>query len=300
MIGELTKTWKAVTPPVLKEATRSSIRWAAARTSTLRPLPDFLVIGTKRGGTTSLWRYLLDHPMVLPMVPKAETLKSTHYFEEHYTKGLDWYRGHFPTAAYRRSLERRLGGPTVVGEASPLYLWHPLVAQRVCDVLPAAKVIVLLRNPVDRAYSHYRERVGQGVEPLSFEAALEAEDRRLAGEVEQLSADPAYHSHAYDSYAYRSRGVYRPQLDRWLALFPREQVLILRSEDLYADAQHVVDQVTAFLGLPQFPLAEFERHNQLPSAPMSPRTRAALCDFYRSHNERLYELVGRDFGWDRP
>ncbi len=163
--------------------------------------------------------------------------------------------------------------------------------------MPQVKVIVLLRDPVKRAYSHYRERVGQGVEPLSFVDALAAEPLRLAGELERMAADPHYYSQPHDYYSYRDRGVYAPQLERWYAALPREQILVLRSEDLYADQPSVLDQTADFLGLPRHRLPTFRRHNYLPAEPMPQEGRADLTAFYRAHNEAVYGLLGRDMGW---
>jgi hypothetical protein len=159
------------------------------------------------------------------------------------------------------------------------------------------KLIVLLRNPVRRAYSHYWERVDNGVESLSFEAALAAEPKRLAGETERMLADPTYYSRAHDWYSYRDRGIYEPQVRRWFDVFPRSQFLILRSEDMYANEQAVFDAVTTFLEIPRFTLPARPRHNYRPAEEMSTALRDELAAFYRPHNERLYDVIGRDMQW---
>lgn len=266
-------------------------------TAGLRSFPDFLIIGTKRGGTTALWRFLLDQPTVLPMFPSRQHIKSPHYFYWHYGRGDRWYRSHFATRPYRRLREQRSGRPTVVGEASPYYLYDPRVPERVARTLPTAKIIVLLRDPVRRAYSHYWERVDQGVEPLSFADALAAEPARLAGEVEAMMADPLYYSRAHDWYSYRDRGLYLPQLRRWQAHLPADRFLILRSEDFYAEPPASVKAVLDFLGVPTDPVRPQRRHNYRPAPPMDPAVEAELRDFYREPNARLAELLGRDLGW---
>jgi hypothetical protein len=289
-----------VSNPATSAAKHVLRRWGIA-TSPWRALPDFMVIGAKRGGTTSMWNYLLDHPLVLPMFPAAQHIKSPHYFYWHFDKGEAWYRSFFATTARRRSLQRRDGAAPVSGEASPYYLYHPYTPQRVRDLVPGVKLIVMLRDPVARAYSHYWERVRAGVEPLSFDEAIAVEDARLDGELARMSADPLHYSRPHDYFTYRDRGVYLPQLQRWHSHFGAEQMLILRSEDFYADYQSTYDEVTGFLGLPRHDILDAKRYNYRPTAPMSAATRDYLTEFYRPHNQALYDYLGRDFGWgERP
>ena len=170
---------------------RSSLKRAfRVTTSPLRMMPDFIIIGTQKGGTTSLYRYLIDHPNIAPIY-----IKEPHYFDIHFHKGIGWYRSHFPTAVekyYARHVEKH---DLITGEASPYYLFHPRAPQRVAKTLPKAKLIILLRNPVDRAYSQYQHQLRQpGVEPLSFEEAIAYEEKRLAGEEEKILRDEKYDS----------------------------------------------------------------------------------------------------------
>src|SRR4051794_1281037 len=225
---------KAAVPRDVRSKIKPAIRTAARATSGLRPPPDFLIIGTKRGGTTSLWNWLLEHPGVLPMVPRLQNLKSSHYFYMHYDRGHEWYRGFFPLSTTRAAVGARHGLTPVAGEASPYYLFDPRVPGRVAAELPEVRVIVLLRDPVDRAYSHHRERLQEGVETLDFREALSAEPFRLAGELERMSADPLYYSEPHDWFSYRSRGIYAPQLRRWQDVIAPDRLLVVRSEDLYA------------------------------------------------------------------
>ena len=286
---------KRVVPAGGKEAAGAALRAWGRATAALRPLPDFLIVGTKRGGTTSLWNYLLQHPGVLPMFPSAANRKSPHYFYWHYDRGPGWYRSHFATGATRLAASRRTGGPVVTGEASPNYLYDPRVPSRVAELMPAATIVVLLRDPVERAYSHYKERTREGVEKLSFEEALAAEPGRLAGEVERMEDDPYYYSRPRDWYAYRDRGLYLPQLQGWLKYFP--SALVLRSEDLYADPAAITRQVTDRLGLEPAPLREATRFNYRPAKGMPAAARAELSAFYAPHNRALADYLGRDLGW---
>lgn len=287
---------KGVAPRPAREQVRELLVRYGERTSDRRPLPDFLIIGTKRGGTTSLWRYLIQHPLVPRLFPAWNT-KTSHYFEDTFGRGEAWYRSHFPTARRRAALERRHGGPTRVGEAAPLYMFHPLAAARVADLMPRAKMIVLLRDPVERAYSHWKERRGEGVEPLGFAEALAAEPERTAGERDRLIAEPGYVSQAYDWYTYRERGCYLTHLEPWLTRFDRSQLLFLTSETFYRAPAESYARVLDFVGLPPYELPAYDVYNDRPSKGMDADVRAELTEFYRPHNAALADRLGMTFDW---
>src|SRR6187200_1451927 len=162
-------------PEPARKVARSAIWAYGTATARGRPLPDFLVIGAQKAGTTALYAYLRWHPGIT-----GPSWKEVSFFDRHWWRGEAWYRGQFPLRA----------GGRLVGEASPSYLFHPLAPERARSLVPDAKLIALVRNPVDRAYSQYQHAVALGREPLSFEDALAAEDERLVGEVERLLADP--------------------------------------------------------------------------------------------------------------
>ncbi len=279
---------------------RTGVKQALVRygesTAMRRPLPDFLIIGTKRGGTTSLWNYLLGHPLVPRLFPAWNT-KTSHYFEEHWSQGERWYRSHFPTRRQRAMLAQRHGAPCRVGEAAPLYMFHPLAAGRVRELMPAVRLIVLLRDPVERAYSHWKERRTEGREELDFAAALAAEPARTAGERDRLIADPQYFSEAYDWHTYRARGRYLEHLEPWLELFDRRQFLFVASESLYQDPAGTYRRVLEFLDLPDHQLADYQVFNDRRSAPMDPAVRAELTEYYRPHNAALQDRLGMRFAW---
>jgi hypothetical protein len=256
--------------------------WA---TSPLRPLPDFLILGAQKAGTTALYAYLRRHPGIT-----GPSWKEVSFFDRHYARGEAWYRGNFPNKLRAR------GG--LVGEASPSYVFHPLGPERVRGLVPEAKLIVLVRNPVDRAFSHYQHEVALGREPLSFEEALEAEDERLRGEVERMLADPRYFSHAWWNYTYQARGRYAEQLERWLEVFPREQLLIVPSEDLGSDPAGTYGRVLEFLGAPPHRLESYPRVFERQYEPMLPETRQRLAQDFAEPNGRLYALLSRNLGWE--
>jgi Sulfotransferase family len=279
------------------DAANTATRAFGLATARWRALPDFFIVGTKRGGTTSLWNWLDGHPQVLSMFPKPRGLKSTDFFFTASRGEPRWYRSHFHTTTYR-ALAGGRRGPVVNGEASPYYMYGPHVPRLMSEVVPDARILVLLRDPVERAYSHYQERKQQGVETLSFADALAAEEERTSEQWRQVLDDPERYSSAVDFFSYRDRGVYLPQLERLYAAYPLEQVLVLRSEDLYAEPQKVFDAACDFLAISRHPLGHPKRHNEIKRAPMDPALREELTEFYRPHNEALYSYLGRDLGWD--
>jgi hypothetical protein len=287
---------KQVAPRQAREQVRGMLVRYGERTSDQRPLPDFLVIGTKRGGTTSLWRYLIQHPLVPRLFPAWNT-KTSHYFEENFGRGEAWYRSHFPTVRQRTALERRHGAAPRAGEAAPLYMFHPLASSRVAAVMPRTRIVVLLRDPVERAYSHWKERRTEGVEPLGFAEALAAEESRTAGERERMIADPGYFSNAYDWYSYRARGCYLEHLKPWLDLFDRSQLLFVPSETLYREPAATYARVLDHIGLPPCELPAYDVFNDRPSKGMDPEVRAELTAFYQPHNAALADRLGMTFDW---
>ncbi|MGL5810629.1 MAG: sulfotransferase domain-containing protein [Nocardioides sp.] len=292
---------KDSSPRWVKDVANVGTRGYGVATTSLRPVPDFLVIGAKRGGTTSLFNYLMMHPGVLGLFPQSRGKKSTDYFFAGNTRSLTWYRSHFHTLLYRARLRRRLGYRPVGGEASPYYVWDPRIAGRVRAVAPEVKAIMLIRDPVERAWSHYLERQENGVEPLSFGDALAAEPDRTDGELSRMLADPAYHSTAHDWYTYRARGHYLPQIQNWLKSFDAEQLLVVRSEDLYADVQGVFDEVCRFLGVDRFALPTTKTFNASYVKSMVPDPqRGELAAHFAGPNAELEEFVGRSLDWTTP
>jgi len=294
----LAQRLKHVAPDWAKEASRPVFRAYGRATYAQRPLPEFLIIGTKRGGTTSMFKYVNRHPNVLPMWPGVENAKKTHFFDQNWDRGTAWYRAHFPSLAQRDRVEERTGAPAITGEAAPYDMFHPLVLDRVRQTIPDVKIIVLLRNPVDRIWSHYHERVNAGVEHLGFVEALAAEDERLAGEEQRIRSEPGYYSERHDFCSYQARGRYLEHLGPWLDAFYPRQLHIVRSEDLYADPQKTVVEVQRFLGLPEVPPPTPHRYNYVPANRLDPAVRTQLADYYRPHVAALEARLGRSFDWE--
>jgi len=292
--GSANDNYSRLPAPVITAGREGLIAWnmlSAGR----RPLPDFLIIGAQRSGTTSLYRYLLAHPQVLPASPS----KGVHYFDKHPEKSLRWYRAHFPTAAARRKREARFGGPIVTGEGSPYYLFHPHVPARAAAAVPDARIIAMLRDPVERAYSHYQQEYARGFEDAeTFERAIDLEPERLAGERERMLADPAYQSHELQHHSYIARGEYVDQLQAWRAHYPEQQVHVICAERFFADPAGAYAGVLRFLGLPDPPeTPPFKAYNARPSKGMAEETRARLVAHFAEPNRRLEEYLGTTMGW---
>lgn len=246
-------------------------------------LPSFIIPGAMKAGTTSLFGYLSGHPQLA-----ASREKEVHYFDVNFHRGARWYAGQFPRP--RRGAD---GRPRLSFESSPYYLFEPRVPARVHALLPDVKLVMLVRDPVDRAFSHYHNNRRLGRERLSFEEAIDAEEERLAGEEERMLADPGYVSLVHKRFSYLARGLYAEQLLRWRRFFAAEQMLVVDAGRLFADPRVVVAEVVSFLGLDPWtptdcpPLNE-GRHGDS----MQPQTRTRLEAFFAPHEQRLVDLIG--------
>ena len=245
-----------------------------------RALPDALIIGGQKCGTSSLHNYLTQHSAVI-----APLRKEVHYFDVNFHRGEAWYRANFG----------RTGQPGLNLDSTPYYLFHPTVPQRAGLLLPQARLIVLLRDPVRRAYSHYWHERDKGRENLSFEDAVAAEPDRIGAAAEQLARGEIERSVEHRYFSYVSRGYYAEQLERWLAVYPREQMLVLRFEDLVKDALAVLNRTLAFLQLSAVTSARLEARNTRKYPPMSAATAQRLAAVYAPHNARLAQLLGEPF-----
>lgn len=264
----------------VRRAVRSTRAWARA----VAPgaLPDFLIIGGQRCGTTSLHRYLAEHPQV-----RAATGKEIQFFSIHYGRGERWYRGHFPAPMAGR----------LSFEASPYYLFHPRAAERAAATLPYGRFIALLRDPVERAYSHYLQTRSYGAEPLTFAEAIAAEHDRLAWALRAGPDSRAAHT-VLRRYSYAARGRYAEQLERWFRHVPRERIMVVRSEDFYADPASTYAELLEFLDLEPFLPPRFAQHTRRVERGGPPAEVArALRDYFVPYNARLAELLGWPDPW---
>ena len=243
-------------------------------------MPDFLIIGAQKCGTTSLYNYLIQHPQIVPALQKE-----VHFFDLNFDKGLDWYQSQFQPLDSHNHL--------ITGEASPYYIFHPLVPERVHQLFPKVKLIVLLRNPVERAISHYYHEVRLGYETMGLEEAIASESTRLRGEVEKIIADGNYYSFNHQHYTYLSRGIYFDQLHTWMKFFPPEQFLIILSEDLFINPDRILNQVFDFLELPPHQLTQYNKFNAGDYPPISQKIYQQLQAYFRPYNQKLETLLAQ-------
>lgn len=257
-----------------------------------RLLPDFLILGSMKCGTTSMHGWLIEHPFVAP------TRKDIHFFSIHYGRRASWYRCYFPYARDRDAFAAEHGRPFICGEATASYLADHRTPRRAAQLVPEARLIVCLREPADRAYSQYHYFRRKGEEPLeSFEEAIASEDERLCGEESREIRDPRYHSWQVYRWGYLRTSRYAEHLERWLEVFPREQFLFLKFEDVVAVPERALEQIHEHLGLPPHAGGGLPALNAGSYEPMAAATRERLGEYFRPHNERLHELIGIDFGW---
>jgi hypothetical protein len=283
-----------VPQPVKVVGRAASVRLGAA-TAARRQLPSFLVVGAQRAGTTSLFRALLSHPLI----HSANHHKGVNFFDVRYDRGLAWYQGHFPTTARLRSHRRDLPGDPVTFEASGYYMFHPCAPQRIAKHLPDVRLVLMLRDPVERAFSAWKHESARGFENAGFERALELEDGRLAGQAERMLADPSYQSFSHRHHAYVRRGQYAEQLLRLREHLPPEHIHVVESELFFTQPEAAYGELLDFLDLPVVLPSRFDRWNGRPSAPMSATTRLLLNEHFDPHDQALATLLGRDPAWRR-
>jgi hypothetical protein len=288
--GEVMDVLRRTTPGSIRPYARRLLWKYRKATSARRPLPDFIIIGAQKSGTTSLFSYLSQHPQLVP-----SSTKEVHFFDggvdpeiDNFRLGESWYRAHFPLGASMR-------GDWKSFEASPLYIFNPLVAGRMHRLLPEAKLIALLRNPTERAISHYFHVKRRRQEPLSLSEAVTVEEERLRPIFERED----YKNEVFINHSYKSRGLYDEQLARFQRLFPHDHMLVLSSEEFFRDPQRCLRQVFRFVNVDaDFKVPGLEAHNVADNkGSIDEEIRVQLDKFFLSHNQRLYERLGRDFGW---
>lgn len=247
-----------------------------------QPRVNFLIAGVQKGGTTALFDYLGDYPDIA-----LSNVKEVHFFDD---ETQDWDRaGSGPDyAAYHAHFPAPDGRPC--GEATPILSYWPNALERVAAYNPAMKLVLILRDPVQRAWSHWRMEYARGVETHPFAWCIREGRQRL------FRREPWGHDREI---SYVERGFYAEQVARLLTLFPREQLLVLTAEDLRARPGPVLAQVRGFLDLPEAPTppareshvgAEIAYPSELTAADV-----AWLREVYAADAERLAALTGVRF-----
>ena len=276
-------------PNRAKTIARDMIFKFRKRTSSNRVIPDLIIIGAQKSGTTSLFVYLSQHPHLLPSY-----VKEVHFFDgglnpnvDNFNSGETWYRAHFP-------LKKNASNKKVF-EASPLYLFNPLAPQRISELIPEVKLIAILRNPVERAISHFFHEKRGGGESLPIMEALQSEEKRL----EPIIDKQDYKSNLFIHHSYKNRGLYHDQLKRYLKFFPMGSILVINSEDLFTQPDDTLRRVFQFVGVDtEFTINDLKPRNVRSNRnKIDPDVYEYLEDYFRPHNQELYKLIGEDYGW---
>ena len=269
-------------------------------TSGLHVLPDFYIIGGQKCGTTSLFMYLIGHPSI-----HSTAVKDIRFFDKYFEKGISWYKIFFPFTLQKIFSEKIYRRNFLTCDATERYLDHPHAPHRIKEITPNAKFIVLLRNPIDRAYSHYnminhRENVSSSEYHNSFEDAIKDEGKQMNAKLEQMIKDPVFYDNSYFRHGYVHRGVYIDKLKRWMEVFPKERFFFIQSEEFLKNPSKIYREVIEFLNLPNWEPKEYVQYKKrkYKQPKMNPETRKKLAEYFKPHNERLYEFLGRRFDWD--
>ena len=264
---------------------------AARRSSAAhRPLPDFVILGAQKAGTSSLYARLVTHPRVLPALRKE-----VHFFDTGAPARADRYRAYFPTSRERAAVEQQCGAPALTGEATPYYLFHPAAPARARSVVPDARLIGVLRDPVARAISGYHHAVRFGHERRPIQVALDPDhEERLAN-----AADDGWFDERQSPArlrGYLARGRYAEQLERWWTQYPREQLLIVESSELRTGGAFT--RVLEFLGLEEATDGTVTPDRNVGSYAAPPLALIdRLGEYFAPHNQRLFTLLGNHWDW---
>lgn len=282
----------AKSKPILRRLSLSLRFRYRLLTANQRTLPDYIVIGGQKCGTTSLHDYIKRHPNIVPPFKKDSS-----FFDANYFRGFPWYQAHFPLQSQMNAL-RAKGERFITGEVTTTYMFHPLAAERAAQHLSKdVKFIALLRNPAVRAYSQYQHMKRTGRETLSFQEAMAQEDERLNGVVERVERGDDEAHMIFRNFGYKARGRYAEQLKRWFKHFSPDQFLILKSEDLFTNPEQFCKPVYDFLGLPDFKLEKYENANPGRYSDADTRIIKELEAYFAPYNQELYNLTGINFGW---
>lgn len=255
-----------------------------------RVLPRIFIAGAQKSGTTSLYALLKQHPNILP-----PQLKEPFFFgnDDRFERGLSSYLPNFPPAIAIHRAEKKTGHACMSFDATTNYLDHPLAAQRIKQLVPEARVIILLRDPVERAFSHYKMAVRNGLESLSFAEALEKENARIQ------EGENHVHNYCRQRLGYRTRGQYAELLPPWLETFDKEHLLVLCAEDFFADTENAFQTILRFLNLPAFTPEDFTIQNSSSGEKeMDEATRHSLNAHFAPWNKKLEVLLQRTFPWN--
>ena len=254
-------------------------------TASSRVLPDFIIIGSMKSGTTSLYYNICEHPCV-----KTAAYDEIGYFDVNYHLGINWYRSMFPTLSQKKKILQKFGY-FKTGEDTPFYFWNKLAAKRIHHDLPNVKLIAILRNPIDRAYSEYQNGLRNKTENRKFEQIVEHE-------IEEISKSQISVELCSKNNAIISRGLYAKQLELWKEKISKNELLIIQTEKFSQDTQNTMNQVFDYLELPKYEITKTRKEKSYKYPKMNEKTREKLLEFFKPHNEELYKMLGYKLNWE--
>ena len=269
---------------VSKSYNRYVKRGISGITASSRVLPDFIIVGTVRSGSTSLYYNICEHPSVL-----SAAYDEIGFFDSNYHLGINWYRSMFPTIKEMENVERKTGF-AITGEDTPFYLWKEEAAKRIFEMNGDTKIIGIFRNPVDRAYSNYNLAVRSKTEKLTFEEAIDEEIGFLKNHSFRESVD--------NKRSYLAKGIYENQIKIWFELFPREQIHLLSTEDMQKNPEETLQKTFRFLEIPDYIIKNPQKQKAAEYKKMNNETREKLVDFYKQHNERFFKTIQKKYDWN--
>jgi hypothetical protein len=265
----------------IKKYYKIKIRKFLKFTAQFRHNPDFIIIGTQKGGTTSLFHYLSQHPQL-----NLPSTKEIHFFTKKYQYGLNFYKTYFPFKQKGK----------LSGEATPYYLYHPLVPERMFNHFPKIKLIVMLRNPVDRAFSQYNMEKKLSNEDRSFKTAIKDELKQFKDWNKDILKSKNHNAqHAYHSYL--TRGLYKEQVERWLKYYKKEQMLFIKSEDFFKDPENELHKVFSFLKIEKVNIKDLKPKLQGNYTQLDDAFYTQLAKFFNYRNNKLTNVIGDNFKW---
>tara|TARA_B100000686_G_C16677301_1_gene909866 strand:+ start:39 stop:959 length:921 start_codon:yes stop_codon:yes gene_type:complete len=269
-------------------------------TSSFRVLPNFIIIGSGRAGTTALYSYLIQHPSIFAAyTDNNQPVEDLHFFEYMISDKISWYKSHFPTKLTKIIYELKSKNNFVTGEYTSTYMYNRNVPKRISKLLPNVKLIIILRNPVDKAYSTYSQQYSFNEFSSSFEDTIQAEFKRMELcklQPELYSQNPNFDSNVITSII--RHGIYSEYLEIWTKFFPKNQILIIDSEELKNSTQETVNKVFDFLNVFQYKVDNLSKINVGKYSPINKKSKENLSNFYKPYNEKLNNLLDTKFEWN--
>ena len=279
------RNWMAKHPQINPD-TFSKVGMKRILTASSRVLPDFLVLGVHKSGTSTLYNELVKHPNILSAADKE-----IHYFNA-YFGSESWYRSNFPT---KKEMEKGKNGKSITGEATAQYLFHPLVPKRVHNLLPNIEFLVVLRNPVERAFSHYNNNIRKGIEPLPFKDALQKRKNDLKEAEKMVREGDLQANRFFERYSYLEKGKYVEQFERWFEFFPKEKFFVFQTTEFQ---QNTWNKIFDFLNVSHLNIKDTPKLGKYDYSPIDAETKEWLNEFYKPYNEKLEKMFKIKLNWD--